>query len=103
MSRQKEIWALSQGSHGWKIDISRRDSIAPVAKYLQQLLSQVYGYLEVVVPERKQAINGRCLKCGYRLAWLLVGSKASTQLSPRRSKARPVVNRIKFGIPLWQK
>jgi hypothetical protein len=32
------------------------------------------GYLGIVVPERKrrlrvQAINGRCLKCGYRLAW----------------------------------
>jgi hypothetical protein len=22
-----------------------------------------------------QAINGRCLKCGYRLAWVLVGSR----------------------------
>ena len=32
----------------------------------------MYGYLVIVVPERKaklpvQAINGRCLKCGYRL------------------------------------
>jgi hypothetical protein len=32
------------------------------------------GYLGIVVPEQKakkpvQAINGRCLKCGYRLAW----------------------------------
>jgi C4-type Zn-finger protein len=34
------------------------------------------GYLGIVVPERKtpvQAINGRCLKCDYRLAWVVLG------------------------------
>jgi hypothetical protein len=51
------------------------------------------GYLGIVVAERKaktpgQAINGRCLKCGYRLAWVLVRGKTSAELSPRRSKAR---------------
>src|SRR4029077_6434139 len=39
------------------------------------------GYLGIVVPERKakpvQAINGRCLKCGYRLAWVLVCGNVS--------------------------
>jgi hypothetical protein len=42
-----------------------------------------------------QAINGQCLKCGYRLAWVLVRGKASTQLSPRRFRSSlvlPVVN-----------
>ena len=35
-----------------------------------------------------QAINGRCLKCGYRLAWVLVRGKTLPELGPRRSKAR---------------
>ena len=40
------------------------------------------GYLGIVVPERKakmpvQAINGRCVKCGYRLAWVLVRGKTT--------------------------
>jgi hypothetical protein len=35
-----------------------------------------------VVPERKakmpvQAINGRCLKCGYRLAWVVFRGKTT--------------------------
>jgi hypothetical protein len=30
------------------------------------------GYLGIVVPV--QAINGQCLKCGYRLAWVLANS-----------------------------
>jgi hypothetical protein len=42
------------------------------------------GYLGIVVPELKaktpvQAINGRCLKCGYRLAALLVLGKRLTR------------------------
>jgi hypothetical protein len=48
-----------------------------MAKYLQRCCPKCNGYLGIVVPERKtkmavQAINGRCLKYGYRLAWVLV-------------------------------
>ena len=62
-----------------------------MAKYLQRSCPKCGGYLGIVVPERKaeipvQAINGRCLKCGYRLAWVLVRGKTSAELSPRRSK-----------------
>jgi hypothetical protein len=63
-----------------------------MAKYLQRFCPRCDGYLGIVVPERKamlpvQALNGRSLKCGYRLAWVLVRGKASTtQLTPRRSK-----------------
>ena len=37
----------------------------------------VTAILGILVPERKakmpvQAINGRCLKCGYRFAWVLI-------------------------------
>jgi hypothetical protein len=40
-----------------------------------------------VLPERKakmpvQAINGRCLKCGYRLAGVLVRSKNVHAIKP---------------------
>jgi hypothetical protein len=64
-----------------------------VAKYLQRSCPKCNGYLGIVLPKLKadmpvQAINERCLKCGYRLAWVLVHGKASTQLSPGRSKAR---------------
>ena len=42
-----------------------------MAKYLQRSCPKCDGYLGIVVPARKanlrvQAINGRCLKCGYR-------------------------------------
>jgi hypothetical protein len=61
---------------------------SPVAMYLQRSCPKCNGYLGIVVPERKakmpmQAINGRCLKCGYRLAWVLVRGK-TTLLSQRR-------------------
>ena len=47
-----------------------------MAKYLQRSCPKCNGYLGIVVPERKaQAINGRCLKCGYCLAWVLVLGK----------------------------
>jgi C4-type Zn-finger protein len=58
-----------------------------VAKYLQRSCPKCDGYLGIVVPERKaktpvQAINGRCLKCGYRLAWVLVRSKNVNATKP---------------------
>jgi hypothetical protein len=48
-----------------------------MAKYLQRSCPKCNGYLGIVVPELRakmpvQAINGRCVKCGYRLAWVLV-------------------------------
>ena len=46
-----------------------------MAKYLQRCCPKCNGYLGIVIPERKQAINGRCLKCGKRLAWVLVRVK----------------------------
>jgi len=61
-----------------------------MAKYLQRSCPKCGGYLGIVIPERKakipvQAINGRCLKCGYRLAWVVVRGKTSAELSPRPS------------------
>ena len=52
----------------------------PVAKYLQRSCPKCNGYLGIAVPERKakltvQAIDDRCLKCGYRLAWVWLTEK----------------------------
>jgi hypothetical protein len=53
-----------------------------MAKYLQRSCPKCCGYLGIVVPERNakmpvQAINRRCLKCGCRLAWMLVRGKTT--------------------------
>jgi hypothetical protein len=53
-----------------------------MAKYLKRSCRKCHGYLRIVIPERKakmpvQAINVRCLKCGYRLAWVLVEENGS--------------------------
>jgi C4-type Zn-finger protein len=65
----------------------------PDGQVLQRSCPKCNGYLGILVAERKakmpvQAINGRCLKCGYRLAWALARGKTSEQLTLRRSKAR---------------
>jgi hypothetical protein len=48
-----------------------------MAKYLTRNCPRCNGYVGIVLPQRKarirvQAINARCIACGYRLAWLLV-------------------------------
>jgi len=60
-----------------EIDISDSDSIVPWPSTSNAPVPKYNGYLGIVIPERKaklrvQAINGRCLKSGYRLAWVLV-------------------------------
>jgi hypothetical protein len=67
-----------------EIDISDVLPMAPMAKYLQRSCPKCNGYLGIVVPERKgkmrvKAINGRCLKSGYRLAWVVVRGKRLTR------------------------
>src|SRR5262245_34804812 len=63
-----------------------------MAKYLARSCPRCSGYLGIVMREPKrnaplQAINGRCLQCGYRLAWILVqGRKVALRVvTPRRS------------------
>ena len=58
-----------------------------MAKYPQRSCPKCNGHLGIVVPERKaelpvQPINGRCLKCGYRLAWVLVRGKNGSGTKP---------------------
>jgi hypothetical protein len=61
-----------------------------MAKLLQRGCPRCKGYLGIVIPERKpdtlvQAINGHCLKCGYRLTWLLVLGKRLARDSSRKA------------------
>jgi hypothetical protein len=49
------------------------------------------GYLGVVLPEpgrstRLRAINGHCVQCGHRLAWILIRGKASRAHRPLRKR-----------------
>ena len=64
----------------YKDEALLRNPAAIVNRYDFGSCPKCNGYLGIVVPEQKakmhvQAINGRCLKCGYRLAWVLVRSK----------------------------
>src|SRR5437773_1121251 len=55
-----------------------------MAKYLAHSC-RCNGYLAIVLPERErkmpvQAINGRCARCGHRLAWILIrGSRVGVR------------------------
>jgi hypothetical protein len=74
-----------------------------MAKCLNRACPKCNGDLGIVVPERKvkkpvQAINGLCLKCGYRLAWILIVDRRSSsrkpvmkQLDSSRGRARLTV------------
>ena len=67
-----------------------------MAKYLYRPCPKCNGYLGIIIPKRRaktilQAINGRCLKCGYRLAWVLIRGQVSAELSLRRFKGRQLV------------
>ena len=82
--------------NGW-----RRDRIE-WAKYLQRSCPKCNGYWGIVVPERKdkmsvQAINGRCLKCGYRLAWVLIRGKTSAILAVSECRGL-VAESCTFGL-----
>ena len=54
-----------------------------MAKYLQRSCPKCNGYLGIVA-DPVQAINGRCLKCGYRLAWVVDSRETSAERAVRR-------------------
>jgi hypothetical protein len=83
-SRSTGCGALAKGG----VYLRRLNRKRPVAKYLQRSCSKCDGYLGIIVPEQKaktpvQAINGRCLKFGYRLAWILIVKGGNA--APRRT------------------
>jgi hypothetical protein len=63
-----------------------------VAKYLERSCPNCNGYLGIVVPERKQAINGRGLECGYRLVWVVVLGKRLTRRSALTAVHSPLLD-----------
>ena len=72
-----------------------------MAKYLARSCPKCNGYLGIVVPEGKaktpvQAINGRCLKCGYRLAWARK-NVSGTKRKPFQPSLTP--KRVVQGFP----
>jgi hypothetical protein len=56
-----------------------------MAKYLCRSCPRCNGYVGIVLgePGRNsplQAVNGHCLRCGYRLAWIVIrGKRDSTR------------------------
>src|SRR5262249_60343544 len=70
---------------------SRRVKLKFVAKHFARSCPRCAGYLGIIMrkPARNislQAINGRCLQCGYRLAWILVQGRKSTALRVRTAR-----------------
>jgi C4-type Zn-finger protein len=52
-----------------------------MAKYQYRSCPRCKGYLWIVLPEAKhntrlQAVNGKCLVCSYRLAWIVIRGKS---------------------------
>jgi hypothetical protein len=66
-----------------------------MARYLARSCPQWNGYLGIVLREPGhnvpvRAVNGHCLKCDYRLAWIVIkGKQAAAQQSVRRQYAGP--------------
>jgi hypothetical protein len=61
-----------------------------MAKYLQRRCPRCDGHLGIVLRESGrtvsvQAINGHCVTCGYRLAWILIrGREAVRRIATAR-------------------
>jgi hypothetical protein len=58
-------------------------------KYLARSCPRCSGYLGIVLRERRRntplrAINGRCVECGYRLAWILRGKELARRVGTAR-------------------
>jgi hypothetical protein len=61
-----------------------------MAKYLARSCPRCNGYLGIVLrePGRNvplQAVNGHCLRCDYRMAWIVIrgGNKATSTVPPK--------------------
>jgi C4-type Zn-finger protein len=62
------------------------------AKYLQRSCPRCDGYVGIVLRDaghntQLQAVNGHCLGCGYRLAWIVIRGKRmeTRRIEPKRS------------------
>ena len=61
-----------------------------MAKYLYRSCPRCNGYVGIVMrqPERDmplQAVNGRCVRCRYRFAWIVIrGGRSSRSVKARQ-------------------
>ncbi len=60
-----------------------------MAKYLQRSCPRCNGYVGIVLREpgrntRLQAVNGKCLGCGYRMAWIVIQSNGRSAVRADR-------------------
>ena len=63
-----------------------------MAKYLSRSCPRCNGYVGIVMREpgsktQLQAVNGHCLRCSYRLAWIVIrGNRDSTRALGRERR-----------------
>jgi hypothetical protein len=72
--------------------IGRTEGIDSMARYLARACPRCIGYVGIVIrqPGRNvplQAVNGRCTRCAYRLALIVIRSKAQKENSQKNSRA----------------
>ena len=67
----------------FQADTAAKNQTVQMTKYLARACPRCGGYVDVMMrkPEHNipvQAVNGRCVKCGYRMTWIVVsgGRKA---------------------------
>jgi hypothetical protein len=74
----------------FQADAAAKDQTVQMTKYLARACPRCGGYVDVMVrkPERDiplQAVNGRCLKCSYRMAWIVIsGGRKAVRLNIKR-------------------
>jgi C4-type Zn-finger protein len=69
-----------------------------MATYLTRPCPRCNGYLGIVLREPGRntpvrAVNGHCLKCGYRMAWIVIkGKQAARHQRRKKLYAEPTKN-----------
>ena len=66
-------------------------SAKQMAKYLQRSCPRCHGYVGIVLREpgrntSLQTVNGHCLGCGYRLAWIVIRGKRDSARGLERER-----------------
>ena len=73
-----------------------------MAKYLARSCPRCNGYLGIVLrePGRNvplQAVNGHCLRCDYRMAWIVIRGRQRFEWSRTQSRLSPHGQRLADG------
>ena len=55
-----------------------------MARYLAKACPRCDGYVGIVIREPRskmplQAVNGRCTRCSYRMAWIVIRGKSGLE------------------------